>query len=145
MRYRLIETTAGREYREYRVEMDDAAASAAYTWLEANNPQFRGTITTPTGGRVKIDRNGPFWARVAARLRAIRPQHADETGHWAYVDGEWRAYEHGETLMSLYAEVIARLVTAIPTPYRCAGAADGCPAKVAVRGAYCASCAHDDV
>ena len=144
MTYQYITTSApGAEYRKTRVEFSSAAATQAWAWLASNNPQFTSTITRPdTGARVKINQSNPFWARVKAAIATLRPDHCDASGQW-YSDADVLPYEQGEALMALYTEIMARLAGSVATPYSCAGASDGCPAKVATSGMYCPRCQRD--
>jgi hypothetical protein len=143
MNYRLVKTSASDEYGKYRTEFDAPGASEAYAWLEKNDPRYTSTVTAPDGRRIRINRNAPLWERVADAMATLRPAHCDATGQWVYVDGQYRPYAHGETLMALYAEVIAHIAGAVPTPYLCAAAPEGCVARVAHRGEYCPSCQRD--
>jgi hypothetical protein len=125
-------------------EFSDPAVTAAWAWLQANNPQFTSTLQGPTS-RVKISRHSPYWDQVVTDIGRLRPAHCDAHGHW-YADGVWIDYPgDAAEIVALYDRIMARLATAVPTPFDCAGRRDGCRAKVAQRGDYCPSCMMDEL
>lgn len=125
-------------------EFSDPAVTVAWAWLQANNPQFTATLQGPHS-RVRVNTGSPYWQQVATEIGRLQPAHCDDNGKW-YADGEWIDYSgDAAEIVALYARIMARLATAAPTPFDCAGLRDGCHAKVARRGDYCPSCMRDEL
>ena len=153
--------------RSARVRYDDTQFDTIMLDLQGCRNTAKAELSD--GRIMHVDQYSPFWSRIGRIAHLVSPTSildsseklipfspkAGEYGEWheLTVDALHAPWSDIDTTpveeriasaREMHAKVLARFDKAVQHNFKCAGSRDGCMAKVAIQGAYCHRCAHDE-